>query len=180
MLYSVEPRSSQWPSMVTRICGYERKNSAVLARLSRASARTSDLLKSKNASFTFCSNNSLKLLFSAGASTAAAPTVTRASDVAVPPGPVAVICKGGRFGRIHRRRTLRRNFAHARFDIEIGRVRRGPAQRDGVAALHRSRRSIQRDGGLSRSWGWSGLCRRSACNLLLAAARKRHECNYSQ
>src|ERR1700733_2209001 len=94
MLYSVEPRSSQWPSMVTRTCGYERRNSAVFARLSRASGRISDLLKSKYASFTFCSNSSLKFRFPVdGVSTGAAPTVTRASAVAVPPGPVAVIVK---------------------------------------------------------------------------------------
>src|SRR6204780_2512407 len=94
MLYSVEPRSSQWPSMVTRTCEYERKNSAVFVRLARASPRISDLLKSKYASFTFCSNSSLKLWFAdGGASTGAAPTVTRASAVAVPPGPVAVMVK---------------------------------------------------------------------------------------
>src|ERR1700735_1396007 len=94
MLYSVEPRSSQWPSMVTRTCEYDRKNSAVFARLARASLRISDLLKSKYASFTFCSNSSLKLLFPfGGPSPGAAPTVTRASAVAVPPGPVAVMVK---------------------------------------------------------------------------------------
>src|SRR5271156_4228166 len=93
MLYSVEPRSSQCPSMVTRTCGYDRRNSAVLVNASRASVRRSDLLKSKNASFTFCSNNSLMLwLFEVGFKAgAAAPSVTRAVAVALPPGPVAVI-----------------------------------------------------------------------------------------
>src|SRR5216684_6516422 len=38
-LYSVEPRSSQWPSTVTRMPGLLRKNSAVLVSASRASAR---------------------------------------------------------------------------------------------------------------------------------------------
>src|SRR6266853_1770435 len=46
-LYSVEPRSSQWPSMVTRTPGLLRRNSAVLVSASRASARMSALLKSK-------------------------------------------------------------------------------------------------------------------------------------
>src|SRR5271154_5477884 len=93
MLYSVEPRSSQCPSIVTRTCGYERKNSAVLVNASRASERRSDLLKSKNASLTFCSNNSLMLeLFEVGVVTGVpAPIVTRAVAVALPPGPVAVI-----------------------------------------------------------------------------------------
>src|ERR1700678_2877225 len=93
MLYSVEPRSSQCPSIVTRTGGYDRRNSAVLVSASRASGRRSDLLKSKNASFTFCSNNSLMLaLLVVGVTTgAAAPTVTRAVAVPLPPGPVAVI-----------------------------------------------------------------------------------------
>src|SRR5277367_170846 len=93
MLYSVEPRSSQCPSIVTRTGGYDRRNSAVLVNASRASDRTSDLLKSKNASFTFCSNNSLMLaLLVVGViAGAAAPTVTRAVAVPLPPGPVAVI-----------------------------------------------------------------------------------------
>src|ERR1700761_673662 len=94
MLYSVEPRSSQWPSIVTRTCGYERKNSAVFDKASRASGRKFAPLKSKNASFTFCSKSSLMLwlpLLLLPVVTGAAPTVTRALAVALPPVPVTVI-----------------------------------------------------------------------------------------
>src|ERR1700730_326199 len=52
----------------------------------------SALLKSKNASFTFCSNNSFTPGCPLGCSTTAADvTVTRTFAFAVPPGPVAVI-----------------------------------------------------------------------------------------
>src|SRR6266404_5404180 len=46
-LYSVEPRSSQWPSMVALIDGWPFKKSAVWARAARASGRMSALSKSK-------------------------------------------------------------------------------------------------------------------------------------
>src|SRR5216684_193210 len=46
-LYSVEPRSSQWPSMVALIDGYFFRKSAVAESEARASGRMSALSKSK-------------------------------------------------------------------------------------------------------------------------------------
>src|ERR1700683_430924 len=86
--------------------------------------------------------------------------------------------EGRRFRWIGRRGALRRYLSHTRLDIEIGGVRGCPAQRDRIATLHRAGRSIQGNGGL-RGWLRSSLCRRPACNLLLATACKSDESNYS-
>src|SRR5579859_589116 len=92
MLYSVEPRSSQWPSIVTFICGYLRRKSAVWPSAWRASVRMSALLKSKEASLTF-SRNSLSQSGACSCTTGGggAVTVTRTLESAEPPGPLAVI-----------------------------------------------------------------------------------------
>src|SRR5579883_1198416 len=79
--------------MVTLTCGYDLRNPAVCVSALRASARTSDLSKSKYASIT----SLLNISSSDGAGAAAggggggAVTVTRAVALAEPPGPMAVI-----------------------------------------------------------------------------------------
>src|ERR1700683_3113871 len=87
--------------------------------------------------------------------------------------------EGRRFRWIGRRGALRRYLSHTWLDVEGSGIRGCPAPRDRIATFHRAGRSVQRSGGL-RGWLRSSLCRRPACNLLLATACKSDESNYSQ
>src|SRR5579884_3322801 len=92
-LYSSLPRSSQWPSIVILMLGCSLRKLASDVSACVASGRISDLLKSKKASLMFCSNNVSSETAGAGVGAGGGGglvTVTRAVDVAVPPGPVAV------------------------------------------------------------------------------------------
>src|SRR6267142_6076809 len=91
-LYSVEPRSSQWPSMVTLNRGYFFRKSAVVESAARASRRISALSKSKYASRTSLKKSSSSVgPAGGGGGGGGAFTETVAVALAEPPGPVAVM-----------------------------------------------------------------------------------------
>src|SRR6267142_4470249 len=87
-LYSVEPRSSQWPSTLKRTLGCCFRKPALAAICCCASGRRSKLSYSKNTSLTFVANNCSSLALAATGGGAAA-TVTRAVASWVRPGPFA-------------------------------------------------------------------------------------------
>src|SRR6266850_3401484 len=91
-LYSVEPRSSQWPSMVTLNRGYFFRKSAVVESAARASGRISALSKSKYASRTSLKKSSSSVgPAGGGGGGGGAFTETVAAAVVEPPGPEAVM-----------------------------------------------------------------------------------------